>query len=229
MSRILKHECVIIGGPLTLGKEAPAQEDGNSAASGLSESAVAEALAAFENAREQARLIIEQASERGLEAGYGEGRKVGLAEELKRDAKELEQIGSRLEAEIGAEQAAQHEACEKAEAAADALVFRLARRILHVALKQGDDAYLSLVAHAAHRVGETPQAVLKTGPRGYDIATRRRQEIEKGIQGLKKLEIRQEGEDDGLCVIETPYGNVDASIAVQLEKAAKTTGIVVSE
>jgi flagellar assembly protein FliH len=170
----------------------------------------------------EAKSIFEQASAGGWAKGLDEGFQLGMDESFSRTGVRLKQIDTDLEKECGRIRAENKETCMQLGNGIIPLGLRLAVVIIYSELKDDENAFINLFKNAASHILETDSAVLNVGPRGYDIATRHAKEFEASIKGVKKFAIKLSGSNNGLCVIETPFGSIDASADTQLEKAART-------
>lgn len=190
-----------------------------------SHEAVKRQEAAIAIAETEADAMLENAQVQGRAEGFDEGARLGMEECEKLTGEQLALIDTQLRKNLNKITAESRKNCESLRNGQIESSLKLASEILYYELAQNESAFLKLFANAASHIAETENAVLKVGPRGYEIAVKHIGELEKSIEGLKKLEIRLTGDDDGLCVIETPYRSIDASIDTQLRKAARTLGV----
>lgn len=165
----------------------------------------------------EAESTIKKAKEQGYSKGNDEGFKLGNEECLRCSLEEkrplieaISELETRL-SDIYAEKAGNSEYF--------GFAIELAQRIISLELAQNDEAFFKLYQKAALHIGTAEKATLKAGPRGFAVANLRRGKFMSAIDGLEQLEITLEGKDDGTCILETPLGNIDASTAVQLERA----------
>lgn len=173
----------------------------------------------LQSARASAEAMVNSAKKEGFKKGYDEGFRQGFSEgsraainEKQPLIEELSQYRQRLS-----------EYYNKPVAADDFIedALELAKSIIATELKKNDDAFYGLYKKAALHINNTDKAVLKVGPRGYEAVSKNKSKFESAIDGLEELKITLEGDDDGLCVLETPLGNVDASVGAQFERAKK--------
>jgi flagellar assembly protein FliH len=177
------------------------------------------------SAQEEAKKLLDQAKISGRVDGFEEGYKLGIAESAARMNNELFEIRQELENACEAARLKNTQACMELKNGQPALAMRLAAKILRHEVNNNEKAFLNLFENAASHIAQTDSAVLKAGPQGYETAVRLEKELEKSINGVKTFEIKLFGRDNGLCIIETPYGSIDASVDTQLEKAARTMGL----
>jgi flagellar biosynthesis/type III secretory pathway protein FliH len=170
-------------------------------------------------AKAEARTVVENAKRQGLAEGHQEGFKCGYDEAVRCEIDKKRNIFNAV-----ATCSQQYSDCCRSRAVdSEALeaAFELARKIIEIELEENDDAYFKLYQKAALHISSSPKATLKTGPRGSKAAKAMNGKFEDAIDGLERLEVVLSGEDDGLCILETPFGSVDASVTAQLERAKR--------
>lgn len=176
-------------------------------------------------AQAEAVQAIQKARMDGERKGYMDGLKQGHEDGMRITAQKQEELKAeyaRKKEELRGENAAQ---IAEAQDGQLFLAFTLCGRILRGEIQSSETAFLQLFKQAAAHVGETERAVLKTGPKGYEIACRHTEALSKMLNGLQEsLVVKLAGTDDGLCILETPAGSVDASVHTQLQKAAQAAG-----
>ena len=231
MSRLYKNDCVACNDAVTVPEETAAVPAGavdDEVLQGLLQPDISQAddpadpEADLEN---EVRSILDTASESGYAEGFEEGQTLSRKDMGPKVEEEIRQISKQTEEACRLMREENSRKCEALEAGQLRLALRLTAKILYSELKNNEDAFLQLFCHAASHIDEADSAVLKTGPLGYEAAQRHTEELQQCIRGVRKFEIKQTGINNGLCVIETPYGSVDASIDTQLGKAADALGI----
>lgn len=177
---------------------------------------------------EGTRVLLE-ARLRGMREGYAEGYRISRENALQQvqtvlaeTQADMQAVCTRISEETKAGQAARLDALPT-------LAMQEARRVLEETLHSGDDAYLHLFAHAAGHVSSTAHAVLRANAYGCAVASRHLAWMKKQIDGLQELEIRQSEGEDGLCILETDAGSVDASVETQFRKAMQAAGFLVED
>ena len=234
LSRIVKSQTVVVEHPAELKsreKKAPAPEAGpsppadwNARAETVINVAVRKAEEIIQKANERVQELFEDAKrcgmEEGLVAGFEQGVRDGKQQVMEFEnsgIEELKALLSRLEQEYAA-------VIEQERSEEIPFAFSLASKIIGIEINRNDEAFLKLYENAASHIGETTKAVLKVGPRGFEIATKNKKQLMKCIAGLEQLEIEIIGDDNGSCILETPEGSVDASAATQFHKAQALVG-----
>lgn len=170
-------------------------------------------------AQRKVEQAVENAKKHGYEKGYKEGYNDGVSEGVNFEIKEKQPIidvfsvFSKRLAEFYNNSSHDYNYTDSA--------FELAQRIILMELVKNDDAFYGLYKKAALHISNVEKAELKAGPRGYAIVQADKKKFEDAIEGLSELKITKQGDDDGLCILETPLGNIDASVGAQLRRAKK--------
>lgn len=172
------------------------------------------------------RQAIREARLQGMREGFTGGYQAARERALHPAQVQLKQEQTVLEAEQTSllEQTRQ-ELADKQDAL-PALAMQETRRILQQVLHHTDEAFLHLFAQAAAHVSSAESAVLRANPYGCAVASRHLDWMRKQIDGLQELEIRLTEGDDGLCILETAAGSVDASMETQFQKAMQLAGFL---
>ncbi len=169
---------------------------------------------------------FEDARLRGLRDGYTEGLHTALSKERAAAAEEAKKERAALEEELNKLSKQTKTAAKRLSDTLPERAMQASRTVLEREFHRGDKAFLHLFSRAAAHVARADQAVLHASPYGCAIAARHLDELKKQIDGLQSLELRPvEKADDGLCILETDAGSVDASLNTQFEKAMRVAGI----
>lgn len=165
--------------------------------------------------------ILESARLQGENQGSADGERVAREEFSAQAESALEAIRRDAEEER-AHLTADHEAAMSGVSGRQQeLAMELTRRIVNLVLGGREDAFQGLFHTAASHIPHAERAVLYAGPKSCGFARLHREELMKCVDGLDELEIVCEGADEGLCILETTSGSVDASVPVQLAKAGE--------
>lgn len=168
---------------------------------------------------DEAKSAVEKSKERGYSKGHEEGFSKGYDEALKSEAAKKQPLINAFK-ELSEKLSDCYEA-KSQDAGFIEDAFAIAKKIIYIELSKNNEAYLNLYKKAAVHVSGVEKATLKVGPRGFEAAKALRPKFEEAIDGLEKLEIVSVGKDDGFLLLETPLGNVNASIDEQLDRAEK--------
>jgi len=181
-----------------------------------------ECNARVEDAKKQAELILEEARQAGHQEGLEAGRLEGI-EQIK-----AEQAGIIVEANAKAEQtirdarAASRDYFIAAENDIANLVLEIANKILPQHFIDAPQVIMPLVRQAILKVRDQSEVIVHVSPDFYDFVLLAKSEYQALLSGNAHLEIHSdETLHLGDVLIETPNGNVDASLATQLRQIEK--------
>lgn len=99
------------------------------------------------------------------------------------------------------------------------MIFELTEKIIDIELKRNKNAFEGLYSLAASNITRTSAAVLKVGGDGYEAAVNHLAGYRQKIDGLENLSVKQVPGGNGVCILETEAGTVDASVTTQLVRA----------
>lgn len=165
----------------------------------------------------EAEAAINGAKRKGFEKGYDTGYRDGLRTAISEAVSEKQPIADEIEALT----IQLPEYCslfsEKNELLCKA--FDLAEKIIKMKLGNNNEAFFGLYSKAALHISNVEKATLKTNVMGCSAVKKDPQKFKNAIEGLSQLETVQVDGEDGLCILETPIGTIDASVNVQFERA----------
>ncbi|GGM21360.1 putative flagellar assembly protein FliH [Paraliobacillus quinghaiensis] len=151
--------------------------------------------------------------EEAKQQGYQDGFQLGKQESITEYKKLLEQARKIVEL---AEQEG-----EAILAQSEPKILRLglvaASKIIHQELEKSD-AYIDIVRNVLREVQEQPLVRIKSNPADYEKMQKYKDELRLIIDTKAELTFYpDEALTEGACVIETPFGKIDASVDSQLE------------
>ena len=169
------------------------------------------APSATEEAEELAR---QRAHEAELQAAYERG----VADGRSAARSELAEIAAGFRRAIDEVARFQSHLAERYEQELLALAVEVAGKILRTELEADPEWWLPLIREAIHRAVDRERIRIRAGAELHAYLTEHLAELRASLDAVRELEIL---EDPGLaatgCVIETSYGDLDASIDSQLE------------
>lgn len=167
----------------------------------------AEAAAALNAAKEQG-------SREGYDAGYQDGLKT--AQEEQRQT--ILEANAQAEKTIADAKADKLNYLVEAEGQIADLVLDIANKILPQHFIDVPQVILPLVRKAIMKIKDQPEVIIRVSPDQYDLLLLAKNEFKSLLEGQGTLEVKS---DESLsisdCVLESPAGNVDARLSVQLE------------
>jgi len=170
-----------------------------------------EALRLLDTAEREAvenRLRVE---EEARNKGYEEG-----INEAKRQYEDLLQ-----EAEFIREHARVEykEVLENIESDAVNVIMCIVRKVIGSEISVNKENILYLVREAFDKCANKENTVLKVSPEDYEYLEGNRERLLSMIEGIGDLEIKKDSSlKAGACIVETPFGSLDAGVQTKLEK-----------
>jgi flagellar biosynthesis/type III secretory pathway protein FliH len=172
-----------------------------------------QAAAILAAAEAEAEVVIAAATEQGRAEGHAQG----LAEAHALLAPAREALESALAALAGEKTRLEAEA----EAAAVGLALALAEKVIGAALDVRPELVLEIAAGALRRTDDRDHLVLQVNPDDLELVRASLDEIAGRLGGIGRLEATSERRvPRGGCIVRTPDGEIDATVATQLEMAA---------
>lgn len=170
-----------------------------------------EAARIMEEARAEAEKNSKAIFEDAWQKGYAEGN----------DSAKEQYAGLIMEAEAVRESAMEEhdKVLEGIEAEIIGLVTEVSARVIGNELAANRDSIISLVRLALEKCSNKNGLVLKVAPADYEFLVENRDRLNTMVQGAGDMEIRQDQSlEPGSCLLETPFGSVDASAQTRLRK-----------
>ena len=247
MSKVYKSDFVQMGDPRALKnnfkviyplekskmqKEAGEKED----ASSLRVNAEAEANEIIEDAKQMYLKIINEANyeaerikgealqvaedlrrneqERGYEEGYAAGYREGrsIADSIIAEAEEIRSYLDMRRSNL----------CQELEEQVVDLLVSAARKVIGQELIQNKDMIYSLIRQALEKCAFRNKITIKVSPEDYDYVAANKNRIYNLVEGLSEFEIQPDASlSQGGCLVETPSGEINSSVEVQLKEMEK--------
>lgn len=160
---------------------------------------------------QEKELLVNAASEDGYKAGLEEGKRQGYLEyqELLKDARQI----------IQAAKDDYHAYLETSEKTILDLSITIAKKILGTKIEESGDYFISLVKKAVKEVKEFQNVQIHVHPTHYASLLTKKDELLSVFSHDTNLFIYPDSDLlEGNCLIESPYGRIDASIDTQLSE-----------
>ena len=175
-----------------------------------------------EQAKEQAEQFVVQAKqeaerlhEEAKETGYKEGKQEGLVQAKEEYQSLIEQAND----VVHQAKAAYLKKLSDAEEDLLTLAVEIAEKIIHQTIESENDRFIQLVKQIVHEVSEQPEVHVYVHPEMYAFVVNQREELEGILSGKGQLSIFSNEElSTYACLIESPFGKIDASVDKQLSK-----------
>ncbi|MHB1392429.1 MAG: FliH/SctL family protein [Clostridia bacterium] len=102
------------------------------------------------------------------------------------------------------------------------LVLELAKKVIGDELTQNNEAILSLVNQALQKCAFKKNLILKISPQDSDFIIENKNRICMMVEGISDIDIVSDlSLTQGSCIIETPSGEINSSIDVQIKEIEK--------
>jgi len=170
-----------------------------------------EAKDILQEARERVVFIEQEAYEKG----FAQGEKDGLELGEKKGVKVIENIESilielsRLKKEVP----------KQYEKEILDLTFAIAKKIIHREIATDESAIKDTILNALHFAVEKSKIILRVNPEDFDYVEKLRAQFFAEVKDLKSISMTSDPSiTRGGCFLETPYGDIDASVETQLEE-----------
>ena len=158
--------------------------------------------AAFEAERKEAE---EQGRTAGREAGFAEGKA------------EVERLIQRTQTVLERAQNKRTEILEETEQEIINLVLLIARKVIKVISENQRNVVISNVVQALRKVKARGNIIIRVNMADLKLSTEHVKDFINLVEGVKSVQIVEDTSvDEGGCIIETDFGEIDARIASQL-------------
>jgi len=99
------------------------------------------------------------------------------------------------------------------------LIFAVSEKIVHHEVRSKESVIKNAIFEALELAIEKSKVVFNVNPDDYDFVEKLRPELFNQNKGVKSIVVTSDpGVTRGGCYLETPYGNIDATIESKLEK-----------
>ncbi|WP_197431791.1 flagellar assembly protein FliH [Lentibacillus sp. JNUCC-1] len=158
---------------------------------------------------------IEEAQREGYEQGFSSGKE----EALKSYSELLQQANSIVD--LG--KSDYYETVQKSTDAILDLGIRTAEKILHSHLEKNPESFLTIVHHAINELKNQSDVSIYLSPENYEQVLKQKDELVQLIGENSTLNLYiKEDMVRNQCLIEHPYGQIDAGIDTQLTQIRKS-------
>ena len=165
----------------------------------------------LKDAHQKVALLEQEAYEKG----FAQGEKDGLELGEKKAIKVIENIEN-LFIEISH---LKKEILKQYEKEILELIFSIVKKIIHDQVELDEKTIKNTVFKALNLTAEKSEIVLRVNPEDFDFVERLRPEFFTKFKELKSITATSDPSiTRGSCFLETPYGNVDATVETRLEK-----------
>lgn len=168
------------------------------------------------------KILMEQAHEEGYQAGLAIGEKEGL-----------DQYSELLVAANKITDAATidyHETLEQSDEIIVSLAIHTAEKIIKKEIAQNSDSFLPIVRAAINDIKDQSIISIYLHPVNYEYVLQQKNELMNSVDGDTKISIYIDQKiAENSCLIEHPFGQIDASLDTQLQEIHNILQEVVME
>lgn len=98
----------------------------------------------------------------------------------------------------------------------------IAEKIINTEVNKSDDYIINIIKDAMERVVSKDDVILRLSPEDYITVTSNKKYWVTKIKGLGEIKIEEDtAMEPGGCIIDTPYGMMDAGMSVRMDKIQK--------
>ncbi len=151
--------------------------------------------------------IEEEARQKGFETGYEEAKR--LYEDLLSEAEFVKEHANMEYNEVMA--GLEKDALE--------IIMDVVRKVIGAEVTLNKDNLLALVKQALEKCSNREDITIKVSSQDYDFLVDNKERLLSMVEGIGDLDIKRDPAlKPGACLIETPYGNIDAGVGTKLRK-----------
>ena len=162
----------------------------------------AESKEAFEKGRKEAE---QQGLETGRESGYNEGKA------------EVERLIERVQAVLERANDRRGEILLETEQEIIDLVLLISRKVVKVISENQKNIIISNVAQALRKVKSRGNVIIRVNMADLKLTTEHTKDFIQRMEGVNSIQVAEDSTiDQGGCIIETDFGEIDARISSQL-------------
>jgi len=177
------------------------------------EKIIAEAQLKAKEFENDSRLAIENERKEAVDSGRTEGKEEGYAN----GKAEVDRLIERTQVVLERAQDKRADILSETEKQIIGLVLLIARKVIKVLSENQKNIIISNVVEALRKVKSRGDIIIRVNLSDLQLATEHKEEFISLMEKSKSLQIVEDSSvDQGGCIIETDFGEIDARIASQL-------------
>lgn len=181
------------------------------------EEAAKEAEDIIRKARSKKEAIEMQAYNSGMEKGQAEGRKIAT--------KKIEPLFDTFRNAIDEIASLRSSIIEKHQQQLLEIIFLITEKIIHRSIQLSPDIILDTVRAAANHLMETDDIRVRLHPSDFEYIREIENILTKSLSGKKQIHVIEDSSiDRGGVIIDTEFGEIDATIRSQIERIKDVLG-----
>ncbi|MCX8130324.1 MAG: FliH/SctL family protein [Clostridia bacterium] len=170
-----------------------------------------ESMRIIEDAEREASELKLSVEEEARQRGYEEG-----INEAKRQYEDLLQEAEFIKEHAKAEY---KEVLAGIESEAVKMILDIARNVIGAEIAFNKEDILYLVKQAFEKCANRERVILRVSPEDFDYIDSNKHRLMSMVGGLSELEIKKDASlKEGGCLIDTPFGSIDAGVQTKLKK-----------
>ncbi|WP_196493848.1 flagellar assembly protein FliH [Ornithinibacillus caprae] len=174
------------------------------------------------NWEQEKQQYIELAKQEGYQAGFNLGKDEGLAE--------YQGLIAQANSIIQSATNDYHTTIEKSEDSIVEMAVFVAEKILKQQITEKPETFLHIVREAIDSLKDKSSISIYLHPNNYEAVLQQKNELKQIVTNKAELSLYvDEKATEGSCVIEHPFGKIDASIDTQLLQIRDVLHVVVME
>ncbi|MGY0691557.1 flagellar assembly protein FliH [Virgibacillus sp. FSP13] len=174
-----------------------------------------EAQQTIEQDKEEWKKAKETYRKQAQEEGYSEGFAAGKQESLT----QYQQLLDKANQIISSATVDYHSTIEKSEETIIDLAIHTAKKIINQTLVDNPETFLSIVKEAIKEIRDQSVITVNVNPDKYEFIVQQKDELYQLLPEDTKLTVHLSEElNQDSCIIEHPFGQIDASIDTQLKQ-----------
>ncbi|MBR7552887.1 flagellar assembly protein FliH [Allobacillus sp. GCM10007491] len=163
----------------------------------------------------EAKTSIQHAHQEAKQTGYEEGKKEGLGQAKEQYQSLIDQAND----VVRQTKASYLKKLSDAEEDLVTLSVEIAEKIIHETFELNEDRFIQLVKQTVNEVSDQPEVHVYVHPKTYQLVINQQEELERILSGKGQLSVFSNEELSAYaCLIESPFGKIDASVDKQLSK-----------
>jgi flagellar assembly protein FliH len=177
------------------------------------ENIIAQANAKAADIENEIRQTLDGEKKDARDKGEAEGKEEGFAE----GKAEVERLIERTQTVLERAQDKRGEILAESEQEIIDLVLLIARKVVKVISESQKDVIVSNVIQALRKVKSKGDVIIRVNLADLKLTTEHKQEFIKLLEGAKSIQVVEDTTvDQGGCIIQTDFGEIDARISSQL-------------
>jgi len=174
---------------------------------------ISEASDKIKQMEAQSRATLENERKEAIEAGHTEGREAGFAE----GKAEVERLIQRTQTVLQRAQDKRTEILAETEQEIINLVLLIARKVVKAITESQRNVIDLNVVQALRKVKGRGDIIIRVNMADLKLTTSHTKDYINLVEGVKSIQVVEDSTvDEGGCIIETDFGEIDARIASQL-------------